>query len=195
MSSALKWLAGVAAAVTLVAGAGASPAAEAAPVVPLADLDGRAVDPFAASKGAKAIVVLFTSVDCPFSNRYAPVVGRLRETFEARGAAFWLIYPNVSESAARIRAHLDAFGYHVRTLRDPQHALVKLAGALVTPEAALYDRQQRLVYHGRIDDRYVSLGLERPAPTRHDLEEALSATLAGRPVRAASAPAVGCFIE
>jgi hypothetical protein len=40
----------------------------------------------------------------------------------------------------------------------------------------------------------VSLGLERPAPTRHDLEEALDDTLAGRPVRQATAPAVGCFI-
>ena len=195
MSSALRSLAGVAAAVTLVAGVVASPAPAVAPVVPLPDLDGRIVDPFAASAGAKAIVFLFTSVDCPISNRYAPVVGRLHETFQAKGAAFWLIYPNLSESPERIRAHLDAFGYHVRALRDPQHALVKLAGTLVTPEAALYDRQQRLLYHGRIDDRYVSLGLERPTPTKHDLAEALSATLAGRPARAASAPAVGCFIE
>ena len=194
MSSRLRSFSLVVVAVTLVAGVVAIPAG-AAPVVPLPDLDGRVVDPFAASKGAKAIVFLFTSVDCPISNRYAPVVGRLHEMFEAKGAAFWLVYPNVSESAERIRAHLDAFGYRVRALRDPQHALAKLAGALVTPEAALYDRQQRRVYHGRIDDRYVSFGLERPVPTKHDLEEALSAALAGKPVREAAAPAVGCFIE
>ena len=64
----------------------------------------------------------------------------------------------------------------------------------ITPEAAVYDRQGRRIYLGRVDDRYVALGLERPAPTRHDLEEALDATLAGKPVRQPTAPAVGCFI-
>ena len=195
MPFALRSLAGVALVAMLASAIAAVPAAAVAPVVRLPDLDGRVVDPFAASAGASAIVFLFTSVDCPISNRYAPVVDRLHETFQSQGTAFWLIYPNLSESAERIRTHLDAFGYHLRALRDPQHALVKLAGASVTPEVALYDRRQRLVYHGRIDDRYVSLGLERPVPTKHDLEDALSATLAGKPLREAAAPAVGCFIE
>jgi hypothetical protein len=72
--------------------------------------------------------------------------------------------------------------------------LVMLSKATVTPEAAVFDRAKRLVYHGRIDDRFVSLGLERPEPTTHDLADALSAMLAGKRVAPASTQAVGCFL-
>jgi hypothetical protein len=51
-----------------------------------------------------------------------------------------------------------------------------------------------VVYGGRIHERSGALGGERPAPTTHDLAEALSAVLAGRPVAHATTAAVGCFI-
>ena len=119
------------------------------------------------------------SVDCPISNRYAPVVQRLYQTFSPQGVTFWLIYPNPAETPAAIRDHVKAFNYPVHALRDPKHELVKLTNVQVTPEVAVFDRSRALVYHGRIDDRYVSLGVERPAPTRQDLADALTATLSG----------------
>lgn len=166
----------------------------AAPSVRLPDLDDRLVDPFLAAESSKAIVFLFTSVDCPISNRYAPVVQHLYQTFAAQGVAFWLVYPNPAESPAAIREHLQAFAYPVHALRDPAHELVKLTRVSVTPEGAVFDRARSLVYHGRIDDRYVSLGVERPSPTRHDLADALTSTLAGNRVREAATQAVGCYI-
>src|SRR5229473_6484565 len=54
----------------------------------LPDLDNHLVDPFLAAESSKAIVFLFTSVDCPISNRYAPVVQRLYQTFAAQGDTF-----------------------------------------------------------------------------------------------------------
>jgi hypothetical protein len=166
----------------------------AAPAVRLPDLDNRLVDPFLAAESSKAIVFLFASVDCPISNRYAPVVQRLYQTFSPQGVTFWLIYPNPAETPAAIRDHVKAFNYPVHALRDPKHELVKLTNVQVTPEVALFDRSQALVYHGRIDDRYVSLGVERPSPTRQDLADALTATLSGARVKEASTQAVGCFI-
>jgi Redoxin len=166
----------------------------AAPAVRLPDLDNRLVDPFLAAESSKAIVFLFASVDCPISNRYAPVVQRLYQTFSPQGVAFWLIYPNPAETPAAIRDHVKAFNYPVHALRDPKHELVKLTNVQVTPEVAVFDRAHALVYHGRIDDRYVSLGVERPSPTRQDLADALTATLSGARVKEAAAPAVGCFI-
>src|SRR5262245_8572950 len=168
--------------------------AMAAPTVRLPDLDNRPVDPFLASESSKAIVFLFASVDCPISNRYAPVVRRLHESFASKGVQFWLVYPNPADTPAAIRDHLRAFDYPVHALRDPKHELVKLTRVSVTPEVALFDRNRNLAYHGRIDDRYVSIGVERPAPTRQDLADALTATLAERPVRETSTQAVGCFI-
>ena len=57
----------------------------AAPAVRLPDLDNHPVDPFLAAENSKAIVFMFAAVECPISNRYAPVVQRLYQTFAAQG--------------------------------------------------------------------------------------------------------------
>jgi hypothetical protein len=162
--------------------------------VRLPDLRGQLVDPLQTSPDTKATVVLFVSVDCPVSNRYAPEVIRLHDRFAAQGIAFWVVYPNPAESAATITRHLEDFRYPARALRDPSHAFVKAAGISMTPEAAVYDRERRLIYRGRIDDRYVNIGLERPAPTKRDLEEVLTAVVSGAPVTPRMTQAVGCYV-
>jgi hypothetical protein len=170
------------------------PSAASAPALRLPDLDNRLVDPFQTAADTRAIVFLFISVDCPISNRYAPEIRRLNDAFAPRGVVFRPVYPNPAESPEAIRGHLKDYRYPASALRDPRQQLARFAGATITPEAVVYDRQGRRLYLGRIDDRYVALGLERPAPTRHDLEEALDATLAGKRVPQPTAPAVGCFI-
>jgi hypothetical protein len=164
------------------------------PRIALKDVDGTLVDPFLAAESSDAIVFLFASVDCPVSNRYAPEVQRLHTTFAPKRVAFWLVYPNPADTPGAVRDHLRAFSYPVHALLDPRHELVKLTKVSITPEAAVYDRARTLAYHGRIDDRFVSLGVERPAATRHDLFDALTSVLSGRAPASASAPAVGCFI-
>jgi hypothetical protein len=107
---------------------------------------------------------------------------------------FRLVYPNPLDSAADIAAHISTYAYPPIAQHDPNHELVKLTGATITPEAAIFDRKGRLVYVGRIDDRFVELGRERPVATRHDLRDALSAVVAGKSVRSVRTQAVGCFI-
>ena len=158
-------------------------------------LTGTAVDALQAPAGTKAIVFLFTSTDCPISNRYAPEVQRVVSEFAAKGVAFRLVYPNPADEVAAIHQHMTAFSYAgaMEALRDPAHALVKFTKATVTPEAVVV-AGGRVVYRGRIDDRFVELGLERPAPTQHDLADALAAVVAGTRVPRAATQAVGCFI-
>jgi thiol-disulfide isomerase/thioredoxin len=163
------------------------------PQLRVLDLQNRAVDPLQRNESAPAIVFLFTATDCPISNRYAPEVRRVYEEFAAKGIKFFLVYPNPADTPEMIRAHAKSFGYPAEALRDPKQTLAKLANATVTPEAAIFVGG-RLAYHGRIDDRYVDLGLERPSPTEHDLEEALTAILAGAPVPHPVTQAVGCYI-
>jgi hypothetical protein len=160
------------------------------------NIDGGVVDPFAVPKGITTIVFLFTSTECPISNRYAPEVRRLATEFARQGVVFRLVYPNPAERGPAIREHMTAFAYAGATqaLRDPAHALVTFVGATVTPEAAVY-AGGRVVYRGRIDDRYVDLGLERPAPTRRDLAAALAAVIGGTPIAQPTTQAVGCFIS
>jgi AhpC/TSA family protein len=163
--------------------------------VRLPTLDGVLVDPFQMPSGTKAIVLTFVSVDCPISNRYAPELRRLYDRFASQGVLFRLIYPNPADSPDTIRRHLKEYGYQGQALRDPRHELVTITNATVTPEAAVYATPGQPVYRGRIDDRYVNPGLQRAQPTRRDLEDALSAVLAGKPVPQARVPAVGCFIS
>jgi hypothetical protein len=180
--------------VSLPAQSSHAPASPAAPGLVLKDPDGRLVDPFLAAENSTAIVFLFASVDCPVSNRYAPEVQRLHAAFAPKNVAFWLVYPNPGDTPDAVRAHLKAFGYPVHALLDPGHDLVKVTKVSITPEAAVFTSSRALAYHGRIDDKFVSLGVERPAATRRDLFDALTAVVAGKVPTEASAPAVGCFI-
>jgi hypothetical protein len=162
--------------------------------VHLEDLDGRRVDPFPAAP-ARAVVFVFTRTDCPISNRYAPEVARLYKRFGPRGVDFWLVYPDRDETAQSIRAHLKEYGYPIDALRDPEQELVALTGARVSPEAAVFVDRTHLAYRGRIDDRFVDFGKARAEPTRRDLEEALEAVLARRPVVNPRTTAVGCYLS
>ena len=158
------------------------------------NLEGTLVDPLRPAAGTKATVVLFVSTDCPISNRYAPDIRRLHDTFAKDGVVFWLVYPNPADSVADIREHLASFKYQDGALRDTKHDLVKHVGATITPEAAVYDGKGALTYRGRVDDRYSSVGIEKAMATRHDLQDAIAATLAGRPVAQRFTQAVGCYV-
>lgn len=157
------------------------------------DLNGRPVDPLGDDRGV-ATVLIFTRSDCPISNRYAPEVIRLADRFAPAGVAFWLVYVDPEEGPQAIRRHLAEYGYDLPALRDPEHQLVRLAGARVTPEAAVYDGGGRAVYRGRIDDRYAALDRSRQNPATHDLEAALEAVLAGGEPLVERTQAVGCYI-
>jgi redoxin len=159
------------------------------------DLDGRLVDPLAPAPGVKANVFVFITTDCPIANRYAPEIQRLTAIFTSQGVRFWLVYANPHEPLASIRNHLRQFQYAIPALRDPEHALVRFTKATVSPEAAVVDQGGVLLYHGRIDDRWVNIGRDRPSPTRRDLVEALSAILDGKPVAQSATPAVGCILS
>lgn len=167
---------------------------EAAPAtLGLHDLNGREVDPLQ-SRDVKATVFFFARTDCPISNRYAPEIQRIVRKFSAGDVSFWLVYPDPRESAEVVRAHMKAYGFDFGVLRDPKHAFVAATGAKVTPEAAVFLPDRRMVYRGRIDDLFVDFGKSRPAPTRHDLEDVLDAVLSGKPVTLSTTTAVGCFI-
>ena len=72
--------------------------------------------------------------------------------------------------------------------------LVRRAAATVTPEAAVFAADGRMVYRGRIDDWYVSFGKSRPAPVKRDLRDALEAALVGREITDSRTTAIGCYI-
>jgi thiol-disulfide isomerase/thioredoxin len=141
-----------------------------------------------------ATVLLFIAPDCPISNAYAPEVRRIVEAYWPRDVAVFAVHadPRVTEDVAR--RHAQEFGFHCPVLLDPKQELAHHAGATVTPEAAVLDREGKVVYLGRIDDRFLGFGKQRTSPTTHELRDALDAVLASRPVVSAAEPAIGCEI-
>jgi thiol-disulfide isomerase/thioredoxin len=157
------------------------------------DLTGKRVDPFGQASG-KVVVLVFLRTDCPISNRYAPTIQELSTRYSGQ-TVFWLVFPDRKASAAGIRKHLLDFGYKIPALRDPQRVLVEQSRVQVTPEVAVFDTRGRLAYHGRIDNWYEDFGRSRPAPTTHELDDAIRASLSGKPPTAAVTDAVGCYIS
>jgi hypothetical protein len=160
------------------------------------DLDGRPVTQLAPA-GSRAVVLFFAASDCPVSNRYIPEIQRLARQFEPTGVRVWFVYPNPGDTAKVVRAHDQEYSITANTALDNKQTLTQMAHATTTPEAAVFIPEGgglREVYRGRIDDRYLALGTERPHATRHDLEEAIRAVLAGKPVPQPGGPSVGCSI-
>jgi hypothetical protein len=155
-----------------------------------------------ASPTTHVVVLLFLATDCPISNRYVPEIQRLEKEFLGRGVTFWHVYPNATETSEGVLRHQTAYGLGGTTLIHPLDRLMTMAAAKVTPEAIVLVHGQtsaepemlKAVYTGRIDDRYLDIGRERPKATRHDLEEAINAMLDGRSVAPPQGAPVGCGI-
>jgi len=158
---------------------------------------GGRVDRLAAPE-TRAVALFFVASDCPISDRTFPEMKRVREEFSARGVAVWFVYPNSTERNADVEKHQREFDAGGDVLLDPDGDLVRLSGAKVTPEVSVLvpagPAGWKPVYTGRVDDRFVHLGLERPRITEHFAQEALDAVLAGKPVPRATGTPVGCGI-
>lgn len=156
------------------------------------DLAGKPRNLFASA--ARVRILMFVRTDCPITNRYAPELQRLGEKFRGPGVEFWLVYPDRTSTADAINDHVVQYHFPGEPIRDPGHELVRRAHATITPEAAVFDASGRLLYHGRIDDRWVEIGKARAQAQTHDLEDAIVAVLAGKPVARAEVRAVGCTL-
>lgn len=145
-------------------------------------------------RAMKATVLIFVGTDCPISNRLAPEMSRITQSYSKRGVAFFFVYPDPEAKESEIRTHRYLFGLGGTAVIDRDHALVKLAKALATPQAAVFLRSGEMVYTGRINNLYSDHNRPATKATRHELRSALEDVLAGRRVSVRQIAAVGCTI-
>lgn len=170
----------------------ATPVEPSATVV-LKDVHGRSHQPLAVPPGKRVNLVLFITSDCPISNGYAPEINRIVAAYAPQGVAVFLTHVDKDVDRSVAAKHAAEYGFKSTVLLDPAHKLVAALGATVTPEAFVVDQRGAILYRGRIDDRWPSLGVQREPRTR-DLRAALEAVLAGKRVPTPRTKAVGCFI-
>ena len=145
--------------------------------------------------GKKAIVVFFTTTDCPLSNNDVPEMNRTRRDYEARGVAFYAVQADTTIADADVVQHTKDYQFSFPVLFDPHQTLAKMTGATTIPSAAVLTPDGTLLYLGRIDNRVEDFDKRRPEPTKFDLREALDAVLAGKPVPHPRTKAFGCAIS
>ena len=140
--------------------------------------------------GKNGTVLLFIAVQCPVSNAYNERMEKLAQDYKAKGIAVIGINSNVAEDAATVKNHASENKLSFTILKDPSNKIADRLGATVTPEAYFLDGNNKLLYHGRIDNSRNAAQLETS-----DLRNALDAALAGKPVEKTEAKAFGCSIK
>jgi peroxiredoxin len=141
-------------------------------------------------KGSKGTVIIFIAVQCPVSNAYNERMEKLAQEYKAQGIQVIGINSNVAESADVVKAHATEHGLTFPILKDPGNKIADRLGATKTPEAYFLDGNNKLQYHGRIDNSKDAAGVNSS-----ELRDAINASLAGKPIEKTSAMAFGCTIK
>jgi peroxiredoxin len=150
----------------------------------LTALDGREVSLVDAEKSHRAIVVMFMSTICPYSNYYNDLIRDIAMEFGKKDVLFLGINSGRLETAEEAKSHAREHGHTFPIAKDWDSHVADLLGARRTPEVFVIDHDGKLRYHGRVASK-----LSSP-----DLKNALDALLEGRPVRPAETKAFGCAI-
>src|SRR5579863_4335752 len=145
--------------------------------------------------GKKAIVVFFTTTDCPLSNNDVPEMNRTRHDYEARGVAFYAVQADTTIADADVLSHTKDYQFSFPVLFDPQQILAKMTGATTIPSAAVLTPQGTVLYLGRVDNLVEDFNVRRQEATKFDLREALDAVLTGKPVAHPRTKTFGCAIN
>jgi peroxiredoxin len=144
--------------------------------------------------GHKAVVLFFTTTDCPIANSYVPEMNRIHDAYASRSVLFYAVQTDLTIPEADVARYARDFRYAYPLLFDQKQQLVRWTGASITPQAAILAPDGKLLYLGRVDNRVADFGKQRLQPTVVDLRDSLDAVLAGQSVPHATTKSVGCAI-
>ena len=155
----------------------------------LPDTDGKDHS-LASLKGKNGTVLIFIAVQCPVSNAYNDRMSKLAQDYASRGVAVIGINANVTESPSAVKSHAAEHNLSFAILKDTDDRIADKLGATKTPEAYLLDVNNKLLYHGRVDNSKDPSGV-----SSSELRDAIDAMLAGKPIAKTTAMAFGCSIK
>lgn len=163
--------------------------------VKMANVDGKSLS-IADVKGAKGTLVIFTCNSCPWVKAWESRIAELGNTYAKQGIG--VIAINSNDASVKPEDDMPAMQERARTLglefpyvMDATSDVARAFGATRTPEAFLFDAKGKLTYHGAVDDN-----AHRPAEvTVRWLNDALSATAAGKAVAVKETKSLGCTIK
>jgi peroxiredoxin len=143
-------------------------------------------------KGSQAVVLFYLGTECPVSNSYTPEMTRLARAYGTRGVLFWGVHPDPDLTPAEAAQHAREYHLKFPVLLDPKQFLAIQTGVRVVPEVVVLSPTGKVLYRGRIDDKYSLDGKRKLEAHTRDLESALQAVLARKKIAVPRTRAYGC---
>jgi peroxiredoxin len=165
------------------------------PSVKLKDISGSMVS-FNDAKDKNGLMVMFSCNTCPVVKKYQ--LRTLEVCKYALGNNIGVILLNSNEaqrdggdSYADMKTYAQQQGYNFKYVLDEKSSMADAFGATRTPEIFLFSKDNKLVYHGAIDDNAMS----PDAATRKHAILAIQEMLQGKDVSIKETRSVGCSIK
>ena len=147
-------------------------------------------------KDAKTLVIFFTCNHCPYVKGSNEVTRQTADKYLKNGVKFVGINSNSEnthpdDSFAQMVERMKVNKFPWVYLRDKTQKVALAYGALKTPHFYVFDNNRKLVYTGR--------GVDNPKDTAkmtvNDLDKALAAHVAGKPVTVKLTNPIGCNVK
>ena len=145
---------------------------------------------------AKPSLIMFICNHCPYVIHYHCEIQRLACDYAqilnlvAISSNDIKNYPQ--DGPDKMNELWEELGLKFPYLFDSTQEIAKRYKAECTPEFYLFDRSQKLVYRGRLDESSPNSGIE---PTGKDLRDAIESLISEREINANQLPSMGCNIK
>lgn len=144
----------------------------------------------------EALIIIFSCNHCPYVKAYEGRIKQIQEDYASKGVEIVAInsndavnYPEDSFEEMKKRTASENFNFVY--LRDEDQSVAKAYDATHTPEIFLFDKERKLVFHGKIDDNWQ----EPKKVTNHYLRDALNELLEGKEISVPETFTIGCTIK
>jgi len=147
--------------------------------------------------GKKALLIVFMCNHCPYVKPKMDFLNQLQKTYAEQGLQVVGINANdptdyPEDDFAHMQQVAQEKGFTFPYLVDETQGVARAYGASCTPDPFLFDAEQKLVYHGRIDDAHAE---SHEKASTNELEEAVQQLLVGEDIRVNEQPSLGCSIK
>ena len=161
----------------------------------LQDISGRTMT-LADAKGDQGTLVVFSCNTCPWVINWEDRYLTLADTYISKGIGMIAVNSNSSrfngsESLDEMASHADKIGYQFPYAQDSGSELAYAFGATKTPHIYLFDKEDKLVYRGAIDDN----GRDASKVDEPFLANAIDELLSGDSISKTTSKAMGCSIK
>ncbi len=141
------------------------------------------------------VVYVFMGEDCVISQNYSKLLGELHAEYASDRLNFVGLFPQPYSRPAKMQAFQDKYGFPFALELDAGQQWMKRFNVRVTPEVVVYlPDTGEVLYQGRIDNTYYSLGRRRQVTTTSELRDVLEAVRDGDYRAHPRTDAVGCYI-